>query len=33
MIGYGRPGPWGGDVEEIIAHKVDELVRRAGGKN
>jgi hypothetical protein len=33
MIGYGRPGPLGADVEETIAHKVDELVKRAGGKS
>jgi hypothetical protein len=29
MIGYGQPGPFGAAVEEIIAEKVDELVRRA----
>jgi hypothetical protein len=29
MIGYGQPGPFGAAVEETIAEKVDELVRRA----
>jgi hypothetical protein len=29
MIGYGQPGPFGAAVEEVIAEKVDELVRRA----
>ncbi len=28
MIGYGQPGPFGAAVEEIIAEKVDELVKR-----
>jgi len=31
MIGYGQPGPFGAAVEEIIAEKVEELVRRARG--
>jgi hypothetical protein len=31
MIGYGQPGPFGAAVEETIAEKVDELVRRARG--
>ena len=31
MIGYGQPGPFGAAVEEIIAEKVDELVRRTRG--
>jgi hypothetical protein len=31
MIGYGQPGPFGAAVEETIAEKVDEVVRRARG--
>ena len=32
MIGYGQPGPFAEPIEEIIAGKVDELVRRTGGR-
>ena len=32
MVNYGRPGPLGDTVEEVIAGKVGELVARAGGK-
>ena len=32
MVNYGRPGPVGDTIEEVIAGKVGELVRRAGGK-
>ncbi|HYM09263.1 MAG TPA: neutral/alkaline non-lysosomal ceramidase N-terminal domain-containing protein [Bryobacterales bacterium] len=32
MIGYGQPGPFGWAVEEIIAEKVDELVKRVRGQ-
>jgi hypothetical protein len=32
MINYGRPGPLGDDIEEVIAGKVRELVGRVGGK-
>ena len=32
MVNYGRPGPVGAATEETIAEKVDELVRRTGGK-
>ena len=32
MISYGRPGPLGDDIEEVIAGKVRELVGRVGGK-
>jgi hypothetical protein len=32
MVGYGRPGPLGATVEETIAEKVDELVKRVGVK-
>jgi hypothetical protein len=31
MINYGRPGPLAPETEEVIARKVDELVRRTGG--
>jgi neutral ceramidase len=31
MVNYGRPGPLAPDVEDIIAHKVDELVARVAG--
>ncbi len=31
MIGYGQPAPFGAAVEETIAEKVDEVVRRARG--
>lgn len=30
MIGYGQPGPFAEPIEELIAGKVDELVRRTG---
>jgi hypothetical protein len=32
MVNYGRPGPLGERVEEVIAAKVRELVERVGGK-
>jgi Neutral/alkaline non-lysosomal ceramidase, N-terminal len=32
MVNYGRPGPLGDTVEEVIAGKVGELVARVGGK-
>jgi hypothetical protein len=32
MLGYGQPGPFAEPIEEIIAGKVDELVRRTGGR-
>jgi neutral ceramidase len=32
MVNYGRPGPLGEAVEEVIAAKVGELVTRAGGR-
>ena len=32
MVGYGQPGPFAEPIEEIIAGKVDELVRRTGGR-
>jgi len=32
MVGYGRPGPLGDAIEEVIAGKVRELVGRVGGK-
>jgi neutral ceramidase len=32
MVNYGRPGPLGDTVEEVIAGKVAELVRRVAGK-
>ena len=32
MIGYGQPGPFGAAIEETIAEKVDELVRRVRGE-
>ncbi|MPY91233.1 MAG: hypothetical protein GEU99_25395 [Luteitalea sp.] len=32
MVNYGRPGPLGTAVEEVITGKVAELVTRAGGK-
>jgi neutral ceramidase len=32
MVNYGRPGPLGEGVEEVIAAKVRELVGRVGGK-
>ncbi len=28
MIGYGQPGPFGAAIEETIAEKVDELIKR-----
>ena len=31
MLGYGQPGPFAEPIEEVIAGKVDELVRRTGG--
>jgi hypothetical protein len=31
MVNYGRPGPLAPAIEETIAGKVDELVKRAGG--
>lgn len=31
MLGYGQPGPFGWTVEETIAEKVDELVKRVRG--
>ena len=31
MVNYGRPGPLAPGIEETIAAKVDELVKRAGG--
>jgi len=31
MIAYGQPGPFAEPVEEIIAGKVDDLIRRTGG--
>jgi hypothetical protein len=31
MVNYGRPGPLGDAVEEVIAGKVSELVSRVGG--
>ena len=33
MVNYGRPGPLGDKVEEVIAGKVAELVARVGGKS
>jgi hypothetical protein len=33
MVNYGRPGPLGDTVEEVIAGKVGELVTRVGGKS
>jgi hypothetical protein len=33
MVNYGRPGPLGDAVEEVIAGKVAELVARVGGKS
>jgi hypothetical protein len=33
MVNYGRPGPLAPAIEETIARKVDELVKRAGGGN
>ena len=33
MVNYGRPGPLGDTVEEVIAGKVGELVARVGGKS
>ena len=33
MVNYGRPGPLGDAVEEVIAGKVGELVTRVGGKS
>jgi hypothetical protein len=32
MVNYGRPGPLGDRIEEVIAAKVRELVGRVGGK-
>jgi hypothetical protein len=32
MINYGRPGPLGDDIEEVIAGKVRELVGRVADK-
>ena len=32
MLGYGQPGPFAEPIEELIAGKVDELVRRTGGR-
>jgi hypothetical protein len=32
MVNYGRPGPLGDRIEEVIAGKVRELVGRVGGK-
>jgi hypothetical protein len=32
MVNYGRPGPLGDAVEEVIAGKVRELVGRVGGR-
>lgn len=32
MVNYGRPGPLGEAVEEVIAGKVSELVKRVGGQ-
>ena len=32
MLGYGQPGPFAEPIEEIIAGKVDELVRRTGSR-
>jgi hypothetical protein len=32
MVSYGRPGPLGDAIEEVIAGKVRELVRRVAGK-
>jgi neutral ceramidase len=33
MVNYGRPGPLGESIEEVIAGKVGELVARVGGKS
>jgi neutral ceramidase len=33
MVNYGRPGPLGDTIEEVIAGKVAELVARVGGKS
>jgi hypothetical protein len=32
MVNYGRPGPLAPEVEEVIAAKVDELVKQTGGR-
>ena len=33
MVNYGRPGPLGDRIEEVIGGKVAELVARVGGKS
>lgn len=33
MVNYGRPGPLGDKIEDVIAGKVAELVARVGGKS